>query len=159
MSIDVALIQAAFYDDDLDDKPMADYQNVITGIPGLRMLVTTSTEDLALQKQFKLAEELTNWFTRGDALGATGPTANAISQFGGKLDQTINPGYNYASAPPLKDQRFVVADLSPVHRANTQFPQEPGMSQIAFDFSGHHSDIFLPELYHLLLGFFFKSRN
>jgi hypothetical protein len=158
VSVDVALIQAAFNDDELEDTSIADYQNVISGIPGLRMLITTSTEDRALNIQFKAAQGIANLFDRArSALGASGPTQEEATQFGGRLDLSIVPGFSFASAPALLGQRLVVADLSPVHIANTTYQQDANLSQISFDFSGHHSDIFLPELYALLLSFFFKS--
>ncbi len=157
VSIDVALIQAAFNDDELENTSIADYQNVIGGIPGLRMLVTTSSLDTALNVQFKRAQGMANFFNRArPALGASGPTAGVIGQFGGKLDLSIQPGFSFAAAPALATQRLVVADLSPVHQANTGFQQDANLSDISFAFSGHHTDIYLPELYQLLLAFFFK---
>jgi hypothetical protein len=57
----------------------------------------------------------------------------------------------------MKNKRLVVADLSPVHIAHTSYQAEAALSNISFDFSGHHSDIFFPELYNLLLAFFYKG--
>jgi hypothetical protein len=157
VSIDAALIQAAFNDDELENTSIADYQNVIGGIPGLRMLITTSTEDKALNVLFKAAQGAANLFNRArPALGAAGPTPEEVSQFGGRVDLSIKPGFSFAAAPTLKHKRLVVADLSPVHKANTGYQKDANMSDIAFGLMGHHSDIYLPELYRLLLAFFFK---
>jgi hypothetical protein len=158
VSINVALIQAAFNNDELEDKPIADYQNVISGVPGLRMLITTSSLDNALNIQFKRAQGLANLFNRGrDALGASGPTQATVDEFGGKQALTLSTDFTFQNAPALGNQKLVVADLTAVHQANVNYQADAGLSDLAFAFSGHHSDIYLPPLYQLLLAFFFKS--
>ena len=157
-TIDAVLIQGAFNNDELEDARTADYSDVVRGIPGLRMLVTKSSEDAALRNQFKRAQRFANLFGRvRPAVGDEGPTQAAADGFGGKTELAPGRGFDYAAAPPLAKERLVVADLSALHKANAGYQEDAHLSAADFAFGGHHSDIFLPELYDLMLSFFFKS--
>jgi hypothetical protein len=163
ISIDLVLLQAAFNNDELEDKPIADYRNVLGGLPGkLRTLVTISQLDKALHVAYPAAERLANLFHRGaPALGAAGPSPGMVAQFPGSDPNPIPivPGFNFAGAPLLGDQNLVVADLTPVHQADdADFRKNSGLGPFEYEFAGHHSDIFLQEIYNLLAAFLFKTK-
>ena len=162
VSIDLVLLQAAFNNDELDNTPIADYQNVISGLAGkLRILVTISALDKALHVAYPAAERLANLFQREiPALGAAGPSPGMVQQFPGSSPKPVPivPGFSFAGAAPLGDQHLVVADLTPVHQADdADFRKNSGLGPFEYDLSGHHSDIFLPEIYNLLAAFLFKT--
>ena len=82
IAINVVLLQAACDNNQLEKGDV--YGDVAGGISKLRMLVTTSQEDRALQIAYPLAGKLN--FFRGNnaraALGAAGPTDEAAQLFG-----------------------------------------------------------------------------
>lgn len=145
VAFDVVLLQAAFDNDKLEKDQ--DYGNLLTQFPGLRMLVTRSHLDEALGKLYPLAHRLAHLFGTPDpALGYTGPSDATVTQVGGSLAINVGPDFQ-AKATSMKD-RLIVADLTELHAAH---PEN------AVALSGHHSDIFHPEIYSLLAAFFFES--
>ena len=143
VTIDAVLLQAAFNNDELE--PAGLYGDVPK--LNLRLLVTRSGGDTSLGKWYPIAEKLVNLFSGRAvvALGAVGPSAPTQAQFGGAGTVSVAPGFTYGAIVPL-GQRLVVADLTPLHIAAG--PGDP--------FSGHHSDIYHDEIYHLIAGFLFK---
>jgi hypothetical protein len=141
VTFDVALLQAAFDDDELEAANS--YGRLAAGLPGLRLLVTRSDGDEALSELYPKAHELARLLGKiKPALGKAGPTDAVAAQFGGARAEAVGPGYAPAGA---FDGRLVVADLSPLHAAH---PEN------AVRFAGHHSDIFYPEIYALLAAFY-----
>ena len=157
VEINVVLLQAAFSDDDMEAK--ACYGDVISGFPNLKMLVTTSSEDLALRNAFPAAEGV-NFFrsnTSRIALGFGGPTDAVISDFGMSACQPIRIGRDKEdiraeTAAAMSAGRLTVADLTQLHRLPDPAPVAPFQPDA---FSGHHSDIFRDEIYELIAGFLF----
>ena len=154
VSLNVLLLQAAFSTDSLDaGKPYGDV--IPTFGPHLRMLITHSDKDDAVGKAFPLAHNL-NFFaklnpntTSSTGLGATGPSAATTAAFPGNQQILVAWGSKFggvAPAPP-PGSTLVVADLTPIH-SDKRNPFDGGLS-------GHHSDIFLPEIYDLMSWFLF----
>ena len=138
---DVVLLQAAFDNDELESPN--DYGG-LAGVPGLRMLITRSDEDKALGDLYPTAHRLARLFgVIKPALGEAGPTPAVIDRFGGAQAVAVGPGF---SAPPALAGRLVAADLTALHQAH---PENADPS------SGHHSDVFHPEIYGLLTSFYF----
>jgi hypothetical protein len=140
---DVTLIQAAFDNDLLAaDKDYAGVAN----IPGLRLLVTRSDGDRALGTLYPAAHRLAHLFGNvKPALGSSGPAAGVAAQLGGRAAVVVGPNFDVGAAG-LPAGRLIVADLSPLHAAHPENNESH---------SGHHSDIFHPEIYKLLAAFFF----
>lgn len=141
----VVLIQAAADDDCL----CADgaYPNVLTGLPNLRLMLTTSTADAALGVWYPRAQELAHFF-RGatPALGSAGPKMPLPISVSDRFKVSAGTGTVHQAAGPL-----AIADLSPLHTAHAaQFQADQGGKIPA---SGQHSDIFLPEIYELVARF------
>jgi hypothetical protein len=147
--IRVALLEAAFNHNQL--APGGAYAQLST-YPGLdlRLLVTTSQLDTALVKWYPIAERLANLFSGGDvhALGGAGPDAATATAWGGRGDVTVGPGFD-GSMASAHGERLVVADLTPLHESHP--------AGDAGSFGGHHSDIYLAEVYRLLAGFLFRA--
>jgi len=82
------------------------------------------------------------------ALGFTGPTQATIGAFADHDEFPVDRGSKFFGARPAPPvgSLIVTADLTPVHQANTTFQGGPG---------GHHTDIFLPEIYDLMCWFLF----
>jgi hypothetical protein len=118
--------------------------------PNLRLLVTTSQEDLALKVAYPAAH-IINPF-RGmqyrQALGCIGPTQTVVGQFGGMTPIAVNSGFTRQTVTACAGSRLVKADVTGIHRAPNN-PYKPDA------FSGHHSDIFRSEVYDLIAGFVF----
>jgi hypothetical protein len=141
---DAVLLQAALDNDELEAQK--DYARLADGIPGLRLLVSRSDADSALGTLYPMAHQLAHLFHRVQpALGFAGPTAATAGRFGGASSVDVGPGFD-AAAGDLQAGRLVVADLTALHNAN---PDN------ADPYAGHHSDIFLPEIYKLLQAFLF----
>jgi hypothetical protein len=150
LKINLVLLQAAFEGVDLDDNQR--YANLKL-FPQLRILTTHSDQDVALRRWFPIAETiniLSSEPGNRQALGFAGPTA-ASAQVYKPTSISINSGY----VPPLASQgpllpspsRMLVADLTPLHQSD----------DYAGDLlSGHHSDIFQPEIYRLIAQFAFN---
>lgn len=151
VSFNVVLLQAAFERNALDEHECyGDIENL-----NMRLLITRSDEDEALQKWFDDAHLNIDFFHKKDdnkrALGALGPTNLTRKEMNGPsspADIAVAPGFDGESLAALK-QRLLVADLSPLHRARGSEGSAP--------FSGHHSDIFLPEVYSLIAGFLYNN--
>lgn len=138
--VDLVLLQAAFDCDGLG--PGGAYQDVVKKVPNLRILVTKSQQDKALTQLFREAGLLDLIHPdRKRALGDAGPDDGLIERMGGKTDVSVDSGFT--TAPGL-NARLVVADLTPLH-------QHDGYA--ADELTGHHSDIFQPEVYRLIAGF------
>jgi hypothetical protein len=147
-SFSVVLLEPATDHDNLDPGDI--YGNVCQ-IANLRLLMSTSGLDLALTKWFPLAHGLANLFHKGkkqDALGAVGPTPAAAAAFGGAKNVSVVPGF-VATGLRGVQERFVVADLTPVHQFRVTNKLYSG------GFSGSHSDINIDEVYQLVMGFLF----
>ncbi len=150
LDISVVLIQAAFENDAMEVGN--DYESLPSDKFNARMLITRSDLDLALQKQFKLAKTINIFAKNKDrvALGAVGPTDAVKQRFGGSYDLVINPGFTHGDFKS-KGQRLVCADITPLHQAS----QASGAYQ-GDNFTGHHSDINITELYELIAAFLFQ---
>jgi len=136
----VVLIQAAADCDSL--APSKLYENILSNFPNLKMLATTSANDLALNTWYPEAQKLAHLFRDPVlALGAKGfegkPAPGAITRI------AIAPG-----SVPAPTGQFVVADLTPLHRA--RHASDPTVWNV---FSGQHSDIYVDEIYQLLALF------
>jgi hypothetical protein len=146
VSFDVVLLQAAFDNDQLEAGQT--YGSVLGGLPGLRVLVTRSDEDSALGNLYPRAHRLAHLLGAiKPALGASGPTAATAAQAGGAAAVQVAPGFDQTTAGRLA-ARLTVADLTPLHQANPDG---------ANGLSGHHSDIFHPEICGLLAAFYFQA--
>src|SRR5262249_24066504 len=133
VTFDFVLIEAAF-DNDLLEAGQ-DYAGLLSGLPGLRGLVTRSDEDGALKNLDPRAHRLAHRLGQiKPALGAAGPSAATATRAGGAVNMPVTPGFNQTTAGKLS-ARLTVADLTPLHQAN------PGGAD---GLSGHHSDIFYP---------------
>ena len=142
VTIDVALLQAAFDNDQLELAK--DY----TGVADVaRCLVTYSRLDLALCELYPKANLVAHLLTKRKlALGALGPRAACYLHFGGEVWQTsIGPGWQPDPSDCAR-YRLAIAELDPLHAACPELNQPH---------TGHHSDIFRPEIYRLLSEFFF----
>jgi len=82
-------------------------------------------------------------------MGATGPSAATTTAFPTNQQVAVAWGSTFAgTAPaPAPGSTLVVADLTPIH-SDPQNHFDGGLS-------GHHSDIFLPEIYDLMSWFLF----
>ncbi|HWB53802.1 MAG TPA: alpha/beta hydrolase [Tepidisphaeraceae bacterium] len=147
IDFNLMLLQAAFEDDALATGGR--YGRIASQLPGLRVLITKSSQDTALSEQFPRAHrlELLDHEDRS-ALGAVGPTPQTISAFGGAVQFTLAGPGCASGAPDFVKSRLWVADLSAIHReraANGAFrPAE---------LAGQHSDIYFAEIYGLLALF------
>jgi len=144
--LDAVLLQAAFDNDDLEaSQPYGD----VSTLQNFRILVTRSDLDTSLMKWYPEAERLGNFFFKAPkaALGGVGPTQKTVAQFGGSGSITVDPAFTYVKVKDLA-QRLIVADLTPLHRANPDAGKSP--------FAGHHSDIFYDQIYQLIAGFLYR---
>jgi len=148
VSFRIVLLEAATDNNNLEP---GDIYGAIPNIANLRMLVTTSQLDAALQTWYPAASKLANLFHGGNptpALGAAGPSQNTQTAFGGAAPISITPGFTLAGVPAAS--RLVVADLTPVHQARVSAGLYNG------GFAGSHSDIYFNEVYQLVMGFLFS---
>lgn len=140
-------------------EPATDYNNLEPGdiyghvgeIANLRMLVTTSGLDKALNVWYPAAGKLANLFHHGTptpALGAAGPTPKTQAAFDGSSALSVAVGFTAAMAA-APTSRLVVADLTPAHQQRLDARLYNG------GFSGSHSDINFNEIYQLVMGFMF----
>lgn len=146
----VVLLEAATDNDNLEST---DIYGKVSQIANLRLLMTTSSLDIALGKWFPLAGKLANLFhSPPAALGFAGPTAAtcAAGVFGTPALVKVEPGLT-AGALGGVTNRFIVADLSPVHQARVD------SGAWSRGLSGSHSDISFAEIYELICGFFFRA--
>ena len=142
--VNVVLLQGAMDNDSMDAGNC--YSDVPAEFKNIRFLITKSSEDAALQHAYPTAHRLANLFKTAipPALGAAGPNAYWANLFPKSANVSVDVGFN--SDPNQMRSTLVVADLSPLHknRANTYKADK---------FTGHHSDIFQPEVYELIRGF------
>jgi len=140
--INVVLLQGAFDNNALDATEC--YADILGKCPNIRFLISKSSKDTALQNAYPTAHRLGNLFGKvNPAMGAAGPSAAFQANFvGSTVLLPVNVGF-VAKGVPV-GQRLVIADLSPLHQ-HDQYQAD--------QFTGHHSDIFQPEVYELLLGF------
>jgi hypothetical protein len=169
--IRLILLQAAFKDDEFDAG--GNYDKVIE-ISNVKILITTSQLDLALNKWFPVAEtanniahlELHDAIALGAGISPLQPVADARAPGGGPTSDTIKSykahnggipiqvqtGFAYADVPVLAaGERMLVADLTRVHAARIARGE-----YVKSEFSGSHSDISSPEIYNLIAGFVFQ---
>jgi hypothetical protein len=143
-NINVVLLQAALDNNAFDAGEC--YKNVVGTYPNIRFLISTSTEYAALQKAYPEAHRLANLFGNvNPALGAAGPSAAFQARFAASSAAlAVDVGFKANSVPKAK--QLVVADISPLHQHDVYSGDA---------FTGHHSDVFQPEIYELLYGFLF----
>ena len=145
--INLVLLQAAF---DTSDLEAGERYGNLQHLPRLRILITKSDLDLALKNLFPMAEHiniLSHHPGTRQALGWAGPTATTAGDFGAQ-SLTLLPGFVPTTEALLPvGSRMLVSDITPVHQASS-FPSGP--------LKGHHSDIFLPEIYKLIANFSFQ---
>lgn len=151
VSMNVVLLQAAFSADELDAQGCyADIERL-----HLRLLITHSDLDKACGKWFDDAHLNINFFHSPNqgrrALGAVGPTQTTKDAMGGADFVEVASGFD-AQAMKALTQRLIDANLTPVHRAHDQ--ANPSSND---KWSGHHSDIFIPEIYNMIAGFFYNN--
>ena len=148
LTMDAVLLQAAFENNDLEDDGI--YECLTDPRLKLRLLVTHSSLDKALGTQFPLAHAI-NIFAKNRvrvAMGFGGPTPVTQTAFGGCYNLTVTPGFVHADYAAPAGVRLVNADISALHQANVGYPAD--------DFGGHHSDIYIKELYELIAAFLFR---
>ena len=146
----VVLLQAAFATDCLDASGI--YERVVpTFGPRLRMLVSRSDADAALEKAFPAAQTI-NWFHKGakTALGATGPSDALKAAFPKNQGVAVawDSTFLGSVAAPAAGPVLVSADL-------TAFHTSPDNPYKADSWGGHHSDIYEPQIYDLMGWFLF----
>jgi hypothetical protein len=144
----VVLIEAAADSDSL--APGRLYENVLTSIPNIKILATTSAKDKALNTWYPAAQGLAHIFNDPlhpiTAMGAVGflgtPAPNAIQSI------AIGPGN-----VPAPTGKFVVANLTPLHQARLNDHSLDNDPNVHNSFSGQHSDIYIDEIYQLIAMF------
>ena len=145
LTVKLVLLQGAFDHDALE--PGKSYGRVLTAIPKLRILLSKSERDTAVGTEYVLAQKIMNLFGAPvPGLGAVGPSPGTIAAAGGVVNVDVGPGFD-GPAPGSLTGRLIVADLTPLHKAN------PAGNA---PFAGHHSDIFHDEIYRLMAAFFFS---
>jgi len=150
VSFNVILLEAAFLTDALDAG--GDYADVIpTFGQSMRLLICHSQKDGALGTAFPAAHFM-NFFAdpKDDtALGFTGPTDATKNAFASNSALAVDWGSTFVGTvpAPVHTSTLISADLTPIHSA----PQNTFNGGV----SGHHSDIFLPEIYDLMSLFLF----
>ncbi len=145
LTVNLVLLQGAFDHDALE--PGKSYGRVLAAIPKLRILLSKSELDTAVGTQYIRAQKIMNFFgSPVPGLGAVGPSPGTITAAGGVVNVEVGPGFD-APAPGSLTGRLIVADLTPLHKANPEGDAP---------FSGHHSDIFHDEIYRLMAAFFFS---
>jgi len=171
IKIRVVLLQAAFKNDEFNVG--GNYESV-ANMPDIKILVTTSQLDLALNELFPKAETANNIahldFHEAIALGAgvrplqnvpnaqapgggpTGKTINLYNAHNGGVPIQVPQGLAYGDIPQLGiNERMLVADLTKLHAARVQNGDYSWSL-----FSGSHSDISSTEIYNLIAGFTFQ---
>jgi len=151
LTLNLVLIQAAFDEDHLEKGD--EYGDIAAKYDKLRVLATISKEDVALQTWYPRAQsaKIITLLDERNALGAVGPTPKAAKQFGGRKDLSVDASFQRSTVANLKD-RFLVADITSLHRDKKLLQALDAQPD---SFSGHHSTIFLPQLYDLMAGFLF----
>ena len=144
VQFNVVLLQGAF-DNNAFEAGQA-YAAVLPKFPHLRLLVTKSSLDAALDTAYLAAHKLVNLFSDlVPAIGAAGPSTATFNQLGG-TNLSVRTGCS-----PTADSlagRLVVADLTLLHQSSA-VPSSP--------FTGHHCDIYHDEIFRLIAGFLFGA--
>jgi hypothetical protein len=143
VSIDVVLLEAAFDNDGLD---VGNSYEDVPSIPNIRLLISHSDEDTALKDAYVAAGALKLFSPPHQALGYAGPTDALQARLGGV--QAVSVDVGFTTAPGVASARLVVADLTPLHTHDNY-----KVAPLTGDLSGHHSDIFQPEIYRLIAQF------
>jgi hypothetical protein len=147
----VVLLEAATDNDNLET---ADIYGRVSQMENLRLLMSTSQLDKALGTWFPLAGKIANLLHAPPAaLGFAGPTdaTCAAGTFGPPARISVDVGFTAAGLSRITN-RFIVADLTPVHQARVSSGAWPGGG-----FAGSHADISFAEIYELMCGFFFRA--
>jgi hypothetical protein len=150
LPINLVLLQAAFENVDLEDNQR--YAN-LQHYPNLRILTTHSDEDLALKNLFPIVEKI-NLLSQEpgsrQALGFAGPSEASERAY---QPAWISIDKNYLATaggalPPLPaGSKMLVVNLTTLHE-NDDYQVD--------NLSGHHSDVFRPEIYRLIAQFAFN---
>jgi hypothetical protein len=122
-----------------------------TGVPNLRMLITYSAEDIALNTYYPDAWKVMHFFDKKrTALGALGPTPATP---GAADAYRVDVGKGYTASPAdigrLRQSSLVVVNLAPLHSVDG-YQTSPARPDGKVD---HHSDIYQTEIYRLLAAF------
>jgi hypothetical protein len=157
--IRVVLLQAAFDQNELD---IGGKYDALSNFPKLKILVTISDEDTALNNAYPNAEKLSNiaHLNLNDipvsALGAGlsvdpkgGPTQGTATQYEAMPVLPVHVGFKHSDVPKLEQARMLVADLTSLHGTRHNSGAYAGWSAS----SGSHSDISNQEIYNLITGF------
>jgi hypothetical protein len=170
-TINLVLLEAAFKNTELDQGGNYDQ---LANLPNLRLLITTSQLDRALNYWFPIAEDLNNLVhlhaggavALGAGIPPVQPIANALAPGGGPTAATVHtftgivgppvvlpvgPLFNFTMVPG--GHRLMVADLTNIHQAHLA-AVPPTYQWDAF--GGSHSDISCPEIHNLIAGFCFN---
>lgn len=149
--LNVVLLQAAFGANQLDEGGCYGDIDKLK----MRLLITHSDLDKACGQWFDAAHLNVNFFHTQNpaarALGAVGPTETTQIAVGEADLIDVDSGFS-AEAMKSKNKRLIVANLTPLHAAHGQ--ADPSSDD---KWSGHHSDIFLPEIYNMVAGFFYNN--
>jgi hypothetical protein len=145
-AIKVVLIQPAM--ENIDLQRTEAYGDLVR-LPLLNILVTTSELDAALSRLFPLAEHI-NFLSktpgRRIAMGYRGPTLMTMHDFNAKV-MSLQPGYSPTEDKLLSSgSRMLICDLTQIHRTS---------EVLSSALTGHHSDIFHPEIYKIIAKFVF----
>jgi hypothetical protein len=144
--IKIVLIQPAM--ENIDLQRGEDYGDLVR-IPLLNILVTTSELDAALSRLFPLAEHV-NFLSKAPgrriAMGYRGPSLLTMRDFNAKVI-SLQPGYSPTEEKLLSPpSRMLICDLTQIHRTS---------EVVSSALTGHHSDIFHPEIYKIIAKFAF----
>lgn len=143
----IILLQGATDNDNLQN---GDIYGAVHQITNLRLLVTKSSGDLALNKWYADAGKLANLLhAPPQALGASGPTPETLNDFGGSESLSVTSSFLSSDVACLR-ARLIVADLSPIHAERKASGAYNGGA------SGSHSDINFDQVQYLVSGFFFS---
>ena len=142
VSIDLVLLEAAF---DCNELDAGQSYGEVAGLPNIRILISHSDLDTALKVAYFAAGHLKLFGQRQQALGYAGPTDALKARFGGAQSVSVDVGFT--TAPGL-NARLVVADLTLLHTHDSY-----KVDTLTEAPSGHHSDIYQPEIYRLISQF------
>ncbi len=150
VNFNVVLLQAAFNNDAFEKNQS--YEHILTDIPNIRLLITKSQHDKALQQAYPAAHRIVSLFQNRPALGAVG-LQNTDPVIAGLPEQSkawlqVDVGFSANNFPDI-NRRIIIADLSLLHQHDGFIASDP--------FSGSHNDIFRLEVYQLISGFLFGN--
>jgi hypothetical protein len=148
----------------------------LTHYQNLRILTTVSQWDTPLVRFYPAQElqqpadplygtALTGTRQAVPALGGSGPSNATWQAFNGALPRrvvAVGPGFQYTDVLDYREQRLVVADLSPLHAAHNhedmarptgELPPFGRPDRRSMAWAGYHTDIYSKEIYQLVIGF------